>query len=142
MHGFLRFVGSCLLVCVIAACALFLYLLYRSPAFEKGESYTFYLGESSSARAVPSRSPVLDKLTLGGVGGESAVYDGDRYEALKSRYGAVLLFSEEAGGVRNYYLYSPFLGEPLFLNGYGVNLHIAVRGGKTAAGTPVIFGGY
>lgn len=142
MVKFLRFVGGCLLVCLLAACALFLYLLYRSPAFAEGESYTFYLGESSSARAVPSRSPVLDKLILGGVKGESVVYDGERYEELRSRYRATLLFREDLDGVTNYYLYSPLLGDPLLLNGCSVNLHIAVRGGKTAAGTPVIFGGY
>ena len=52
------------------------------------------------------------------------------------------MFTETEGGVTNYYLYSEKLGEGIALGGYVVNLHIAVRGERTAVGTPMIFGGF
>ena len=61
---------------------------------------------------------------------------------LKEKYRAELLFTEESCGVVNYYMYSPLLGNCVFLNGYAVNLHVAVGAEQTAAGTPLVFGGY
>lgn len=127
---------------LVIGCALFLYALSRAPLLPQGESYTFYLGESSSARAVSASLPALEKLCLTDVKGESAVYSGDRYEELKSRYRAKLLFTETVEDVTSYYLYSPAFPTCVELNGCLVNLHIAVSEHKTAAGTPIIFGGY
>jgi len=125
-----------------ALCAVFAYALRTSPAFERGEDYTFYMGASSSSLSVSSENPALDKLLLHGVAGESTRYFGDRYEDLKEKYRAELLFTEEACGVVNYYMYSPLLGNCVFLNGYAVNFHVAVGAEQTAAGTPLVFGGY
>lgn len=127
---------------VAAACALFAFSLKSSPVFENGDRYEFYLGVSSSAPVVSSQNPALDKLLLGYTAGESVRYEGDRREELCEKFRAELLFCEEAGGAVNYYCYSPLLGDPVFVNGYAVNLHVAVRGGNTAAGTPLIFGGF
>lgn len=123
------------------ACALFARLLFSSPALPMGEEYAVYRGASSSAERVVTDFPALYKL-LGGVRGESAQYEGDRYLELKEKFAAKLLFCEEAAGVTCYYLYSPALGEAVELNGFPVNLQIAVRGGVTRAGTPLIFGGF
>lgn len=142
MKKILHRIGGLFLTLTALICLLFLCLLYCSPVFAEGKGYTFYLGESSSARAVASDMPVLDKLLLGNVRGESAEYEGDRYEELKARFRAELLFSEKADGVENYYLYSPVLGECVEIGGKKVNLHIAVRKESTAVGTPIIFGGY
>ena len=141
MRRLFGILGNWLLVVLFAGCAFFFYLLLRSPKLGQGESYTFYLGESSSARAVTARSP-LAKLFLGEVKGESAVYRGDCYEELVQKYGAKLLFTERAGGATSYYLYSPGLGGGVSLGGQRVNLQIAVRDGQTVAGTPLIFGGW
>ena len=46
------------------------------------------------------------------------------------------------GEIVSYYCRSPLLGEGILLNGERVNLHIAAGGGQTAAGTPLIFGGF
>lgn len=123
------------------ACGCFLYLLYRSPELPEGEARAYYLGASSSARMETSDSP-CDRLFSGMAAGESVRYAGDRYEALKEQFGAKLLFVECAAGVVNYYLYSPFLSRSVTLGGKTVNLHIAVSGEETAAGTPLIFGGF
>lgn len=135
-------VFAALLFIASLSCALFVCALRSSPAFERGEDYTFYLGASSSALSVSSERPALDKLLLAGVKGESTRYAGNRYGELKEKYRARLLFTEEACGVTNYYLYSPVLGDCVSLNGYSVNLHIAVGEEQTAAGTPLVFGGY
>lgn len=120
---------------------VFTLLLYRAPAFEKGNGYELYFGASSSAQCIRTEHPLLYKLTCAPKG-ESVRYEGERYEELKEKFGATLLFTENVCGVTNYYLYSPLLGEPVLLNGYAVNLHLAVSGEQTAAGTPLIFGGF
>ncbi len=138
----LKIAGGLLSAACALLCGVFLYVLCRAPVFAAGERYTLYLGDSSSARMVAAEDPLLAKLRLGNVRGESVQYDGDRYEELKERYRAVLLFTETAGGTTNYYLYSPLIRGGIGFGGHTVNLHIAVSGEKTAAGTPVIFGGF
>ena len=122
------------------SCLAFTFALLHSPVFESGERYEFYTGTSSD-EIVRARSP-LEKLLLTGIKGESVRYEGDRAEELISRYGAEILFTEEAAGVTNYYCYSPALKGGILLGGALVNLHVAVSGNRTAAGTPVIFGGF
>ncbi|MCM1441738.1 MAG: hypothetical protein NC131_21385 [Roseburia sp.] len=139
-----KFLHACKAFAVIAlslGAALFALLLYRAPVFEKGSGYELYFGTSSSAQCVRTENPLLYKLTCAPKG-ESVRYEGERYAELKEKFGATLLFTENVCGVTNYYLYSPILGEPVFLNGHAVNLHLAVSAEQTAAGTPLIFGGF
>ena len=103
--------------------------------------YELYCG-TSSAEIVFTETPALDKLFRLDVRGESARYEGDVSAELMRKFGAKLLFVEEAAGVVNYYLYSEKLPRGVRLNGREVNLHIAVGEGRTAAGTPIIFGGF
>ena len=126
-------IGACLI------CGAFAYALTRSPVFD-GDGYELYAGTSSAA-VIVTDSPATLKLTLP-VAGESARFQGDVSEELLLAYRARVLFCEEADGVRSYYCYSPLLGEGILLNGVRVNLHIAAGKGQTAAGTPVIFGGW
>ena len=125
---------------VVLFCALFAYALFHAPVFEKGERYEFYTG-TSSGEIVLASSP-FQKLLLPNVKGESVRYQGDRVEELLFRFDAEVLFIEEAAGIINYYCYSPALENAIELNGKRVNLHIALSGERTAAGTPVIFGGF
>lgn len=129
-----------ILTAVAIACLLFCYALAHSPVFERGERYEFYKG-SSSEEAVLSRTP-YEKLLLQGVKGESARYTGDRAEEIIEQFQAEVLFTEKAAGVINYYCYSPVLGSAVCIGDKRVNLHIACNGEQTAAGTPVIFGGF
>ncbi len=122
------------------ACILFAYVLFRSPVFADGDRYEFYRG-TSSEEIVLSRSP-YEKLFLADVRGESARYSGNRAQEIMERFGAQILFTEEAAGVVNYYCYSPFLKDAVSIGGVRVNLHIACDGEETAAGTPIIFGGF
>lgn len=119
----------------------FVYALGRAPVFEKGTGYEFYCG-TSSAEIVVSEDPALTKFLRPDVKGECAYYEGNCYGELKERFHAKLLFSERLSGIVNYYLYSPDLGGGVEIGGKRVNLHIAVGGGRTAAGTPLIFGGF
>ncbi len=129
---------------VIFVCAVFLcgvLFAVNSPVFSGATNYTLYLGRSSSERMISTQNPSWDKLVYK-VRGESGEYEGDRADELQKRFGATLVFFERVCGVENYYCYSPYLGEPIYLNGHAVNLHLAVKGDRTAAGTPLIFGGY
>ena len=127
-------------VAMCFVCAAFAYALTRSPVFA-GEGYEFSSGTSSSAHIERTDAPFSYKL-FHAVAGESARFSGDVCAQLIASYRAEVLFCEEACGVTNYYCFSPLLGAGILLDGRQVNLHIAVDGGQTAAGTPVIFGGF
>lgn len=141
MRKILQAAKAVITLALVCLCAFFALCLWYSPVFEKGESYEVSYGASSSAQTKRTDMPLFEKLT-GAVAGESVRYTGNRYEVIREKFGATLLFTEEACGVVNYYLYSPVLGGGVELYGQRVNLHIAVSSGQTAAGTPIIFGGF
>ena len=132
--------AAVLFACLAAAGALF--VLRHAPSFAGAARYTLFLGETSSAEAVVLEGDALPLLLSSEVRGESAVFQGDRAEDLLRAYRARVLFIEEAAGTVSYYCHSPLLGEGLLLNGKAVNLHIAAGRGQTAAGTPLLFGGF
>ena len=139
-----KILNSCKAFAVIflsLGAALFALLLYRAPVFTKGEGYELYFGTSSSAQCVRTEHPALLKLQYS-IKGESVRYAGNKYEEIKEQFDATLLFTECVNGVTNYYMYSPRLGDTVSIGGYAVNLHVAVSGEQTAAGTPLIFGGF
>lgn len=114
--------------------------------FDAGGVYIFYSrSESSGAEITLSCGEDAAGIKRGirFLTGESTSYaDAASAFAQAERYDARLLFSESAGGVDNYYYYSPRLGGAVRLYGHPVNLHIAVRAGGAAVGSPLIFGGY
>ena len=140
MRKFLITIKAFIVAAAVIGCIVFAYALVHAPVFERGERYEFYVG-TSSEEVVLANSP-LEKLFLKNIKGESVRYSGDRAEALMGRFHAKILFTEEAAGVTNYYCYTSQLKGGVLLNGYCVNLHIAVGNEQTAAGTPVIFGGF
>ena len=140
MKQFLLTIKAFIAAAVIIGCIVFVYALVHAPVFERGERYEFYTG-TSSEEVVLARSP-LEKLFLKDIKGESVRYSGDRAEELIQRFHAKILFTEEAAGVTNYYCYTSLLKGGVPLGGHCVNLHIAVGHEQTAAGTPVIFGGF
>lgn len=135
--------GIKLLAIVICAllCASLPYALFSAPIFDMGYGYELYCG-TSSAEIIRTETPALTKLLRFDVKGESVRYEGNRYDALKEKFAAELLFVEEAAGVTNYYMYSEQLKGGVLLGGHLVNLHIAVSCNQTAVGTPLIFGGF
>ena len=123
-----------------ALCVLFALVVAARPVFAQGTAYELYLG-TSSGQIIETRHPVIDKLRYPIVG-ESVRYEGDRLLELQKAYRAEVIFTEKAGDVVNYYLYSPMLGAGVCLKEGYINLHIALSHGTTAAGTPLIFGGF
>ncbi|HJB93653.1 MAG TPA: hypothetical protein H9708_06880 [Candidatus Borkfalkia stercoripullorum] len=121
-------------------------LLGEGLLFDAGEVYIFYSGSASSGAQVTlsdGENAAKTKFLLKNVTGESTSY-GDRAAAFAQaeKYGAELVFTESAGGVTNYYYYTPRLGGAVLLGCKEVNLHVAVRGRGAAVGSPLIFGGY
>lgn len=112
-------------------------------AFTKGEGHAYYIGSASSVATVyESASALPAELIFIGVRGESAYMPGGDRAALEKQYSAELLFEERAGDTVNYYYYSPSFHSFIYINGFAVNMHIAVRGNDLSIGTPIIFGGY
>ena len=52
------------------------------------------------------------------------------------------MFLEKVGDVLSYYGYAQGLRDTLCLDGYAVNLHVAVTDERCVVGTPIIFGGF
>ena len=61
---------------------------------------------------------------------------------IAEKYGAEILFREEAAGVSSFYCYTSIWNNGILLNGQTVNLHIAVAEEACAVGTPIIFDGF
>lgn len=142
IKGFLKTAGALLASLAAAACVWVLHF----SAFPEGDGNVWYLYSASSQAEIKE---ALSPGDLFRTTGESAVFFPDAGESaeelakrLCDRYGAKILFSEEAGGTVSHYCYSPKLREGILLCGKKVNLHIAVRADSVALGTPVIFGGY
>ena len=139
----------CIVLCTAFLCAALLVvpqILDKGLLFEGAEQYTFYSGSESSQAHITLASAseaAAVKLALSDITGESARYESaeEAFRQVK-KYGGDLVCREDAAGVSNYYFYSRRLGGGVDLYGARVNLHVAVRGGAAAVGSPLIFGGY
>ena len=115
----------------------------KFSAFE-GER-TFYLHSASSQGW---QTKMLRVWELDKVRGESVRFDREGREAKSlineaiKRYGASVVFFENAGGVVSVYAYTDKWDNALCVNGVLVNLHIAVSKEECVLGSPIIFGGF
>lgn len=134
------------LLCTITAAALMLAAVAVLPAgtaFECGDSYTFFVGDTSkSCREVTvTERAALTKLLLADVCGEATAYSRlDVEEFLKSVNGRVV-FTETLCDSQNFYCTADL---PYSINLYGheINLHVSVRKEGVTVASPIIFGGY
>lgn len=140
MRGAFLAIKAFIITGVAIFCVLFVYALSAFSVFGQGERHEFYKGTSSD-EIVLSRTPYA-KLFLSDLKGESVRYTGDRAEELIVHFNAKILFTEEAAGIVNFYCYSPVLENAVLIGDQTINLHIACNGKETAAGTPIIFGGF
>ena len=143
-----RVVRLAALLVIAVILVLFPALSQTHTAFAAEGNYTFYLySPSSQAKIVtcPSAFAAVYKFFhQADLTGESVVYKNADAQALQEKYLAKTLFSETVGDTVNYYCYSPALGAGVTLSVREVNLHLAVNttNGRTAVGTPLIFGGF
>lgn len=118
----------------------------KALLFDGAQTYLFYTqSESSQAKIVSAEGEdaARVKFSLQSLTGESACYENETMAfAQAKRYGAKLVFTEQAADVQNYYYYSARLGGGVMIAGEKVNLQVAVRGEGAAVGYPLIFGGY
>lgn len=131
------------LACVIALIAAFC-ALPSHLAFKGGETYTFYVGDTSKNCKVVStnysKAGAL-RLKLRDVCGESAYYSSlDLEEFLQSVNGEIAFIEELADSV-NYYCRAD-LPYSVELYGQQINLHVCVKEQGVMVGSPIIFGGY
>ncbi len=127
-----------------ALIALALAVLPQRLSFRGGNSYTFYLGDTSkNCRVVTAdgNTAMITRLTLSGVCGESATYSSFDWRSYLESVNGKVLFCEELEDSVNYYCEADL---PYSVNLYGkkVNLHVCVKQDGITIGTPIIFGGY
>lgn len=106
----------------------------------------FYLDSASSQGL---RKEELSLRDFSRIKGESVRFDRTEEESaeelakrLAEKYGAEILFTEEACGTVSYYGYTEKWNNGIDVNGVRVNLHIAVSQTECAVGTPIIFDGF
>lgn len=112
--------------------------------FFGGESYRFYLGDTSKnckeVFADGGTAP-LTRLLLTGVNGESATYKSLDTQKFLESVGGRVIFTEEIDGTLNYYCKAN-LPYSIELYGEEINLHICVKEKGVTVASPIIFGGY
>lgn len=112
--------------------------------FSGGESYRFYIGDTSAnCREIYSSSeaaPIL-RLTLSDLSGECAAYSRLNTEEFLRSVNGEIVFTEEVDGAVNYYCRAD-LPYSITLYGEEINLHICVTDERVLVGSPIIFGGY
>jgi hypothetical protein len=110
--------------------------------FYGGESYTFFVGDSSkNCQVLTTATPAITKLTTTNISGESAYYPSlDVAKFLKS-IGGEIVFCEQLSDSTNYYCSAP-LPYSITLYGEEINLHISVKESGVVVASPIIFGGY
>ena len=136
----------CTLAALFAAALIVcsLVILPKRLAFDGGDRYSFYIGNTSkNCRVVTTdgvRAP-FTRLTLKSVSGESATYSSLDWQAYLKEVNGKVLFCEELSDSVNYYCTAD-LPYSVELYGKTVNLHICVKENTVIMGTPIIFGGY
>ncbi len=135
-------------VCVI----FFMWMMQGSRFSDVAGERVFYLQSASSQGLRTERLTLQDLPFLRGESvrlnleekAEGQFKTQEIAQELLRKYGAKLLFKEEAAGITSYYAYTARFGNGIFINGMEVNLHIAVcRETKTCVmGSPIIFDGY
>ncbi len=131
---------------LIAALAVVFALtaLPKRLAFDAGENYVFYLGDTSkncrTVYANAQTAPAL-RLTLSGINGESTTYGTLDAEEFISSLGGEIIFTEELSDSFNYYCRAP-LPYKVTIDGKEINLHVCVKKEGVTVASPVIFGGY
>lgn len=127
-----------------ALIALAITVLPQRLAFRGGDSYSFYLGDTSKNCKIITASgdkAMLTRLTLNKICGESATYSSFDWQAYLKSIGGKILFKEELTDSVNYYCEAD-LPYSIELYGKKVNLHICVKDNGVMLGSPIIFGGY
>ena len=134
---FLTIALSTLVLCAICA-------LPNRLLFSGGDSYRFYLGDTSlNCKEVfaDGDKAQLTKLLLSDINGESATYHSLDIQKFLKTVGGKVIFSEEVDGCINYYCKAN-LPYSITLYGKEINLHICIKDDGVTVASPIIFGGY
>lgn len=144
MRKIFSFAVIAVTLALAAALLLALTALPDRLAFDGGDSYSFYVGNSSEDCKVITTSyseASAARLNLKHVCGESATFkELDALEFIGS-VGGRIIFSEELSDSVNYYCKAP-LPYSVTLYGSEINLHVCVRDDGVRVASPIIFGGY
>ena len=137
---------TALLFICAAAVALFfaLAVLPDRLAFDGGDKYTFYVGDTSkNCRVVtcPAGDAAITRLTLQKVCGESATFPSLDMQSFLESVNGEIIFTETLDDSVNYYC-TAALPYAVELYGKQINLHICVKSDSVTVGSPIIFGGY
>ena len=126
----------------LSTAILFLFPILSTSKFSDLEGRRTFFLDSASSQGL--RKEKISFLDIFRVKGECARFSTSQHSAkeLLLRYQAKVLFVEEVADKSSYYCYTEKWSGGIFINGYKVNLHIAVGEEETVIGFPIIFDGY
>jgi hypothetical protein len=131
--------------CLLLSGMIFLtfILLPQNLVFESGESYTFYVGNTSKdCQVISSKTlPSLTKLTLKNICGESTHFSQLELNEFLQSVNGQIIFTETLSDSVNYYCKAS-LPYSVELYGQEINLHVCVKDDGVTVASPIIFGGY
>ena len=142
LRGFLMLITAASIAIVMA---LGVYVVHACKLRGIKGDRVFYLDSNTSQGL---RKTELELRDYARITGESVCFFRDERSAeeiareIADKYGAEILFTEEAAGVTSFYCYTSSWNNGIAVNGETVNLHIAVAEVQCAVGTPIIFGGF
>ncbi len=142
LRNVLRFLATSALFCTVCS-GVYVTNACRLRALS-GER-VFYLGSASSQGVRKTELRFSDYARITGESVRFARGEGKAEEiarGIAGKYGATILFCEEAAGVLSYYGYTDTWKNGVCVGGEYVNLHIAVSETQCAVGTPIIFDGF
>ena len=131
----------------LIAAAVLVFALAVLPyrlAFQGGESYSFFVGNTSkNCRVVTcsAQNASLTRLTLGEISGECATFSSLDIPAFLDKVNGEIVFTETLSDSVNYYCTAD-LPYSIFLYETQINLHVCVKEGSVTVASPIIFGGY
>ena len=140
-----RFFGFLTAAAIAAAVGLGVYVMNACKLREVKGERVFYLDSDSSQGL---RKTELELKDFARITGESVRFERGEGTAeeiareIADKYGAEILFTEEAAGVTSFFAYTSAWDNGVVVNGQTVNLHVAVAETQCAVGTPIIFDGF
>lgn len=140
-----RFFGFLTAVAIAAAVGLGVYVMNACKLRALKGERVFYLDSDSSQGL---RKTELALKDFSRITGECVRFEREEGVAeeiareIAEKYGAEILFTEEAAGVISFYGYTDAWDCGVVVNGQTVNLHVAVADTQCAVGTPIIFDGF
>ena len=116
------------------------FMIWKSSYFTSfgGATESYLYRNSSTAVVTDDKVKAFFSLSTG----ERIALNGEDYQSVLCKYGAKIVFTEQAEGGQSIYAYSDKIAFLKVVNGEKINMQIFVKDGNMKVGFPLIYGSY